>query len=57
MRSGNNGCAVETNKAAMVWPCQEKVSGRTLELEGTRGRPKKSWRKIVETDMRLVGAS
>ena len=39
---------------------QEESLSRILELEGTgscpRGRPKKSWRKIVETDMRLVGA-
>ena len=40
---------------------QEEPLGRILELEvdgrRPRGRPKKSWRKIVETDMRLVGVS
>ena len=29
MRSGNIGCAVETKKAAMIRPCQEKGSGGT----------------------------
>ena len=39
---------------------QEEPLGRILELEVTgrlRGRPKESWRKTVETDMTLVGAS
>ena len=40
---------------------QEEPLGRILELEVTgrrpRGRPKKSWRNIVDQDMRLVGAS
>ena len=40
---------------------QEEPLGRILGLEVAgrrpRGRPRKSWRKIVETDMRLVGAS
>ena len=40
---------------------QEEPLCRILELKGTeshpRGRPKKKWSKIVETDMRLVGAS
>ena len=29
MWSGDIGCAVETKKAVMVWPCQEKGSRRT----------------------------
>ena len=39
---------------------QEGPIRRILELKFTvrrhRARPKKSWRKIVETDMRLIGA-
>ena len=33
------------------------VKKRGKEEERHRGRPKKSWRNNVETDMRLVGAS
>ena len=40
---------------------KEEPLGRMLELDFTGrrplGRPKKSWRKIVEADIRLVGAS
>ena len=56
MRSGNIGCAVEMKRRD-----QEDPLGGILELEVTgrraRGHPKKNWRKIVETDMRLAGAS
>ena len=40
--------------------CKEEPLGRILELDVTgrrpRGRPKKSWLKIIETNMKLVGA-
>ena len=40
---------------------QEEPLGRIMELEvdgrRQRGRPRKNWRKTVETDMRLVGGS
>ena len=40
---------------------QEEPLGRILGMEVTgrrpRGRPKKSWRKTVESDMRLLGVS
>ena len=65
MRSGIIGC-VEMKKAAMVWAMSREglrknhliQSWNSKSLEDIlRGRVEKSWRKIVETYMGLVGAS
>ena len=42
MWSGDAGCAVETEKAAVVRPCQEKGSGRATWLNTGSGSRRKT---------------